>query len=110
MFIRKEDEEDHPSFDIFREADNGHQNLTPEVFIQGTNVLTTIEEFRNSLIKELEPFGDIKSGFEINKTHDEVHEILINLKLYRYGTSFNDQTREYAKFYYKNLQKKSAEE
>lgn len=64
----------------------------------------------NSLIKELEPFGDSDRGYEINKTHEEVHEILINLKLYRYGTLFEDQTREYAKYYYKSLWKKSSEE
>lgn len=46
-FILKEDEEDRPSFDVFREVDNDeHQRLTPEVFIQGNNVLKTIEEFR----------------------------------------------------------------
>lgn len=64
----------------------------------------------NSLIKELEPFGDIERGYEINKTHEEVHEILINLKLYHYGTLFEDQKREYAKYYYKSLWKKSSEE
>ena len=109
--LQNEDYEDNPSIEIFRENDNyEHQSISPEVLIQGSNVVQSLNEFRKSLIKELEPFGDGDRGYEINKTHDEVHEILINLKLYHFGVLSSDPIRVFAKYFYKNLCIKSSEE
>lgn len=46
--------------------------------------MKAIDEFRSKLLSLLEPFGDSERGYEINKTQEEVHEILINLKSYHY--------------------------
>lgn len=72
--------------------------------------MKAIDEFRSKLLSLLEPFGDSERGYEINKTQEEVHEILINLKSYHYEWLLHEDAREYSLFFYNKLVKKGTDE
>ena len=68
------------------------------------------DQFRDILINELKETRDSKWPYVVHKSHDEVHEVLVNATLYQFANKYQDSIREFAKLYYHKLVKLSAEE
>jgi len=90
----------------FEEKQRSVDTQSELVIKQLTNI---VGKFREVLTEKISPFGDVIDGYEIMKPDEEIHDALYSLKLYSYGTPYNDNVRKYARYFYSKLIKKSRE-
>ena len=69
------------------------------------NVSEVIDKFREILVHKLKPIKDCDGNFSIDKSHAEVHEILLDVVQYSFGNKIKEDIQEYARYYYYYYQK-----
>jgi len=82
------------------------RNLQPDDIDRYVGI---INEYRDQLTHEVNPYGNNYNDYEICKPQDELHKVLFNIKLYHYGDYTITQRRLYARYFYYKLAQKSRE-
>lgn len=74
-----------------------------------TIVMKDIREFRTQLIVMTRPAGDALTGYKINKSQEQLYQILNEARLYQNNMYSDERVRQYSRYFFGKLANKSRE-